>query len=597
MALLKRLDLLPILLILSSFPFFAASPVAAQGTLTLTNGDSITISGSGTIGTLAGASVNNTTSAYDGVELAGRNTFNLSNGGSVGLLSTIYLDNLNQYFGSADINITGGTVSDGIDCEGCKLNITGGDIPATAFIVSELGNNYIGGGNIADEFDAISCNTIISGGTMGVFASEKGTTNIDGGTIDALEVDSGTVNITGGTINNLGFYGEGDTVGEENQYSSFVSISGGSICAGNPYITIGLYSTVTLDLFGSFVALDSNGKAVTGPITSGYGTIVGTLLNGEPLYLNYGIDSGIIEFNVGSAPSPPNSDRAINTVAPLDANYRYSHVDLSDNPGSVTSSVKPPLHPNAFLKSDYANLSNDTQLCYGAVADGATKVLLKYIAEAPGAVVFTEYNGVTGDSLVPLGSSSNTAATNQQVSVPTELINGQNVAYALYTVPESLDTTMEAQQYSHKAVQHNVSFTASYTATDNSVEESVTSLTLQSPPVLLVHGLWDDATGFLQKTGPFSQLKNFNFQIYIADYSNFNNASFEANETALLDNHNGSAIGDKEAEEYGVEKLGINGICKEYRDRGVAITKVDVVAHSLGGLVTRKFVGWSGYKD
>jgi fibronectin type 3 domain-containing protein/pimeloyl-ACP methyl ester carboxylesterase len=236
-----------------------------------------------------------------------------------------------------------------------------------------------------------------------------------------------------------------------------------------------------------------------------------------------------------------------------DANIESTLVDLSDE---MVTRITP---------ANIASLGHVGRVCTGAVADGATKLLLRYIASSPGTVSFAASGRVSGDKLRCVDSLLSA------VNVPTRPINGQNVAFALYTVPESLDTTAEAVAFHY--TEHTVRFQAALTRSDGIVIESPSvPLVLKSPPVLLVHGLYSGPGTWSLTSGPYHALLNGNFHVYLADYWSTHAASLDTNRNILRKN-NGA---------------GIDGICKEYRQGGTAITKVDVVGHSMGGLLTRR---------
>lgn len=110
----------------------AAVPVHAQS-LTLNSGDSLTVSGAGTVGTLGGKPVRNTTSSYSSsggfyypaVQTNGTSTFTLANGGSITSSGVGGIALYNR--GSGAVTISGGTIS------------------STGFRGAGLYNDYFGG--------------------------------------------------------------------------------------------------------------------------------------------------------------------------------------------------------------------------------------------------------------------------------------------------------------------------------------------------------------------------------------------------------------------------------------------------------------------
>ena len=97
------------------------------------------------------------------------------------------------------------------------------------------------------------------------------------------------------------------------------------------------------------------------------------------------------------------------------------------------------------------------------------------------------------------------------------------------------------------------------------------------PPVLMVHGLNDTSNSFA-KMGKKLQTELYDpFQIYSLDYSSSNTASF--------------------AENKQVVPSAIDILLKKVRSYEYEVNKVDVVGHSMGGLLTRQYVQSDYYKD
>ena len=229
-----------------------ASPAAAQ-TLNLQSGDAVTVTGTGTQGIYQGQPINNPTNSYmttanfdDPVTVNSGSMFTLGNGGI--LTASGAGEALSEAAGNA--LITGGTISgQGSQCSG--IHTTGGTLT-------------ISGGNIFGNFSAL-----------------------------LTEVGS-TTQIAGGTFTG-GLYGDGLAIIGGN-----VHVSGGTFSGGNKALAVA--DGGVLDLFGTF-----NGYSSGSVITSGNGTITGTLLDGQAFSDTYLVNNTTpgsqIEFNVGTPPA------------------------------------------------------------------------------------------------------------------------------------------------------------------------------------------------------------------------------------------------------------------------------------------------------
>ena len=191
---------------------------------------------------------------------------------------------------------------------------------------------------------------------------------------------------------------------------------------------------------------------------------------------------------------------------------------------------------------------------WGAVADGVTRILLQYQAPSSGTVTFTRTNGLPGEAFVGL---SEVPPYDSLVDIPTD---AEKRSYALYTVPGEFPSLEK---------NHDVSFTATFTPSGGGASRTVTvALTVERPPVLFVHGFWSNRGTWDGTHGPLQLLPANLFRTYTADYSDSDSAGLDTNVPKIL----------KE----------IHSICNEHRRRGVAITKVDYVGHSMGGLLARQ---------
>lgn len=124
--------------------------------------------------------------------------------------------------------------------------------------------------------------------------------------------------------------------------------------------------------------------------------------------------------------------------------------------------------------------------------------------------------------------------------------------------------------------------TSRTTGGKNSAEVSI-----ERPPVVLVHGLWGKSDNWSK----FTKLtKDSRFTVRLASYDNpLDGRIFQTEpeySTGIpLVGVTASQIGF----EYNAPRVlsGIRNVIDQYRQRGIAVAQADVVAHSMGGLVTR----------
>lgn len=101
---------------------------------------------------------------------------------------------------------------------------------------------------------------------------------------------------------------------------------------------------------------------------------------------------------------------------------------------------------------------------------------------------------------------------------------------------------------------------------------------LYQPPVLFVHGLWGNSEAFMSMQDYLiSNYSYERFQLQIADYEATNDNSFETNA-------------------YVVPRE-LNSLFKSMHENDVACGKADIVAHSMGGLITRLYQQSGEYND
>ena len=139
----------------------------------------------------------------------------------------------------------------------------------------------------------------------------------------------------------------------------------------------------------------------------------------------------------------------------------------------------------------------------------------------------------------------------------------------IYTAPIYFD---ETRSYKVQQVEAKITYA------NSSTETLYHNIMILRPPVLLVHGLNsnpDDAFNKLYRKLTDGILYNY-YQVLNVDYSETHNDSFETNKNVVRDN---------------IRKLISNVILKGYE-----VNKADIVAHSMGGILSRLYLQSNDYR-
>ena len=111
------------------------------------------------------------------------------------------------------------------------------------------------------------------------------------------------------------------------------------------------------------------------------------------------------------------------------------------------------------------------------------------------------------------------------------------------------------------------------------------TLYLYHPTVVLVHGIWENPTVWTQDN--FSQnLAKARFNVTAADYSTHNAATFDPYANKTFGNY------DINATRYAIHRALDN-----HHGNHTAASQVDIVAHSVGGLIARGIVQQPDYNS
>ncbi|MBQ9419191.1 MAG: Ig-like domain-containing protein [Synergistaceae bacterium] len=204
----------------------------------------------------------------------------------------------------------------------------------------------------------------------------------------------------------------------------------------------------------------------------------------------------------------------------------------------------------------------------GLVADGNTRVILRYRSDTAGTVAFSISPEIPGSKLERFTNRAEVTAT---TPVPTTDTTYTNQASVVFIAPETWPSTLTYPK-------GEFTVTATFTPSNggSSKTESL-KLTLQAPPVVLIHGAFgknESAFGYTQGTrhGVWQKLEDAGLTVASWNYPNL------ASPKDLITNNN-NGLGKTIAQT--LDKL---------VDQGIAATRVDLVTHSSGGLLARQYL-------
>lgn len=206
----------------------------------------------------------------------------------------------------------------------------------------------------------------------------------------------------------------------------------------------------------------------------------------------------------------------------------------------------------------------------GLVADGTTKLLLVCEATAPGRISVKQLDPeVTNGGSAPakLSFSWTDDFSRPAIDIPTwpleeqPLLSGRprHAAYAIITAPDHIPST---------ASEENIDVEVVFSANGGAKITNTVPLSLTQPPTLLVHGVWASPDTF-RVWNPFlhNHLMSQGLRVKMADYRSTTRSSFSENQ--------------------GVVGAHIQDLLSDLEKERIAATKVNVVGHSMGGILTR----------
>ncbi len=233
----------------------------------------------------------------------------------------------------------------------------------------------------------------------------------------------------------------------------------------------------------------------------------------------------------------------------------------------------------------------------GATADGVSLLLVRAIVPEAGTVTFSlegadaggTLHGVLGRKWSPKYPFDDAGAASVEVTAA-PLDGSETIgALALYKPPADFGSGRGARVFTLKAA-----FTAKEPA--KAKGDATVSLTVVRPPVVLVHGTYDNPTECWTQISPgapagntiamVDRLKQEAFRTFLVDYKESSGRWFPVRDGV----NTLPSTFDANQQMLWAAPGGIHDALEAFRKDGFAATRADVICHSLGGVLARVYL-------
>jgi pimeloyl-ACP methyl ester carboxylesterase len=242
------------------------------------------------------------------------------------------------------------------------------------------------------------------------------------------------------------------------------------------------------------------------------------------------------------------------------------------------------------LIDEDGNLINDMNLAArittyrkGTITDGVSKLILLIDSNSPlqFSINRTKPDDLSNGKPSSLSQSNvNNLSSTNDIS-PQNISNGKSIVAAVYTPPDSFNQ----DKRDHRTINVNVNVSNANDADTRTLH--TVPIQLYRPPVVLIHGVWTNSeqTWIKSKFKETLEKNGYKGKVLPADYEAHNAETFHPYAIPEIGNHGIDSLRKKIAE--------ASNSC---HNQSIAAAQVDVIAHSMGGLMARGFVQQLDYK-
>jgi pimeloyl-ACP methyl ester carboxylesterase len=238
--------------------------------------------------------------------------------------------------------------------------------------------------------------------------------------------------------------------------------------------------------------------------------------------------------------------------------------------------VQWPVKPDG-LSQTAPSLLNQRHVRKGVAADGVSLLIIRASCQRPGTATFSLAGG---EPMGRLGMLCDPEA--QPTGIPAIASNGRFAALCVYTPPDDFGERYAGEGAFSRPVEVRVDWKLG----DGGSAAGALRLEIVRPPVVLVHGLYQGPASAWEAASPTEwgaqslagKLRQRGFRVFLTDYEKSNGRPF-AGPSHIRDNQ--KVVWENAG--------GIRQALESYRQQGYAATQVDVVGHSMGGILARAY--------